>query len=243
MTINFSKRDIWRGLNTVLLATTVGLLLWSQPWQGEVSQKRTISTSGEGTVSAEADEFTFNPSYDFKGDTSDDVIAAATNKADEVTKGLEELGIEDKDITVDASSYENWYTDEEEDIVRSNLYMQIVVDDKDKAQEVQDYLLTTSPAGSLTPTPGFSDSKQKELAAEARKLAIEDARTKADQSATELGLKVGKALTVEETENYGGYPIAYATLDSASSSETKSLPIRTGEQDYTINVNVTYEVK
>ncbi len=53
-------------------------------------------------------------------------------------------------------------------------------------------MVTTAPTGQVSPRPNFSDAKRKELESKARDEATKDARAKADQSARNLGFKVGK---------------------------------------------------
>lgn len=246
MTIKISKRDVILLLNTLLLATVLVFVLWQTPWDNSNETKRTISVSGEGTVSAEADEFTFRPNYLVKADSSEDAIEQASSKANEVTEGLTELGVEDKDIEIDASTYENYWYRDDDGSYRAYVYV-VVSANKDNVEDVQAYLNDTEPTGSLTPQPSFSKDKQKELEVQARDEAIANARAKAEQSASELDVEVKKVITVEESSNTFGYPYPYAlsaSVDAAGASEeNSSFPVRTGEQEYTVVVTVKFEVK
>lgn len=246
MTFTLSKRDLLELINTVLLIAVLVFVVWMRPWSTSSSDlTRTIKTSGQGTVEAVADEFTFRPSYEFKAATSDEVVTLGANKTTEVTNGLKDLGVEEKDIKIDASAYESWYREKEngEDVFRSYFTITVVTRDKDSAQKIQDYLLGTSATGSITPTPSFSTEKQKELADEARTKAIADARDAADKNASGLGVKIIGVVSVDETggDDFVVYPMIGVAESSAS--DTASLPVATGQQEYTVNVSVTFEVK
>lgn len=230
-------------INTVLLVSILALVAWMKPWSdSDIANKRTITVSGQGTVAAEADEFTFRPAYEFEGESSEEVVQAGTDKANSVRDGLKEIGVEDSDIKLDASSYESWYRDELTESYRSYFTFTVTAHSKEKAQEIQDYLLTTNPTGSITPTPSFSTEKQKELANQARSKAVEDARSSAQVSAQELGLEVDEVVSIKELQSTGGdvYPMP---MEIAVDSTSSYLPVATGEQDFSINVEVVFEVK
>ena len=123
--------------------------------------------------------------------------------------------------------------------------MTIKIDNRDLAQKVQDYLITTSPTGAVSPQAGFSEAKRKTLETKARDQATKDARSKADQSAKNLGFKIGKVKTVTDSSGFGG-PIVYGLAEGSNagvdSSNTK-LAVQPGENDLQYSVTVTYYVR
>ena len=114
-------------------------------------------------------------------------------------------------------------------------------------QKVQDYLVSTTPTGQISPQATFSNTYKKLLESEARDKATKDARTKADQTAGNLGFKVAKVKSVDDTGNNVGGPdpsVMMDTLNSAAASEKPaSLSVMPGENDLTYSVRVVYYIR
>jgi uncharacterized protein YggE len=223
----------------ILLAIIIGMLLMWRPWA--VAGDRVVEVTGEAKVTAVPDEFIFYPSYNFEGNNSS-AQAALTKKTDEVVAKLKELGVPEQKIKVNSSSYAKDPTLGRPGIEpeRLSVGITVTVGDKELAQKVQDYLLTTNTTGTITPQPGFSDDKRRELEDQARDEATKDARRKADQMAKNLGFKVGAVKSVSVQPDYRVLPMAEAT-DSVAPG--RSLSILPGENDLTYTVTVSYYIR
>ncbi len=86
------------------------------------------------------------------------------------------------------------------------------------------------------------------LQQDARKLAIANAKAKAQGLAQEAGLTLGKVVSISETGSGYPRPMPYATDSYAPSlmaGQAKSVApdIQTGSQDITESMTVVYEVK
>lgn len=245
MTINLTKDLLFKVAHGAVLVAILGLLLWSQPWQNSASDNtRKITVSGSASVEAEPDGYTFNPYFEAKGSDKDALKTEVTKKANAAIDKLKEIGVEDKDITLDVSSYDRWYWREGQD---GNLsaYLTIRTSDKDKAQEIQNYLLSTDAKGQLTSTGNFSEDKLKQLQADAKNKAIEDAKSKAETQAKSFDAKLGKVITVADDANYAVEPMmargaAEMSLDDSASTD---LPVLNGQDQVYQTVTVTYELK
>jgi hypothetical protein len=91
--------------------------------------------------------------------------------------------------------------------------------------------------------PNFSIEKEDALKAQARKMAINDAKAKAQTLSKDLGVNLVRIVNFSEN---GNYPIMYNTYgmakaDSAVSAPAPTLP--TGENKITSNVTITYEIR
>ena len=232
-----------------LYVLTVGIMLYLwQPWHTPLADARQITVSGEAVVEAEPDEFRFNPSYTITAKTKDSAIQQAADKASTVVDELKKLGVEDKDIRV--SGYSNnwqWYYDED-DGNHTTVDIVVTTNDKNLSQKVQDYLLTTEPEGLITPQATFSEEKNKELESQARSEAINDAKTKAQASADELEVRIGKVISVDEGYGFDDYPVrAYDAVTSDENIQkpnaTQSIPVQTGENEFRYSVTVVFELK
>jgi uncharacterized protein YggE len=117
--------------------------------------------------------------------------------------------------------------------------------DEKLTQKVQDYLISTTPTGTISPQATFSQKKQKELQDRARTEASKDARTKAEQSAKNLGFKLKAVKSVNDASGFGG---VYPTLSEKSLAVDSVAPpatyaIQPGENDLTYSVTVTYYIR
>ena len=237
-----------RAVVILLLVVIIGMLLLWKPWASTTSSDRTITVSGEAKITAEPDEYTFMPTYEFKDANKDTALAALTTKSDEIVKKLKELGVKDSKIKVNSDGYDyrNYYFDRASDKFTYSLRPTVTVDNRELAQKVQDYLVGTSPTGQVSPQTGFSEAKQKELESKARDTATKDARAKADQSAKNLGFKISKVKTIEDGTNFGGVqPYSATDLSVGDGAEAKKpeLALQPGEDDLTYTVTVVYYIR
>lgn len=230
----------------LLVVIAVMLVLW-KPWKASsTSSDRTVQVTGEATLKDTPDQYVFYPSYPFKNEDKQAALAELTKKSDEITTELKKLGVPDNKIKTDSSGYDYpVYYDADSKQATYTLSMTVTVDDKDLAQKVQDYLITTTPSGVVTPQVGFSDAKRKQLESKARDAATKDARAKADQSAKNLGFKVAKVKTLSDGTGFGPMPYlerGVAAVDDAKNvtSTAPSLGIHPGENDLNYSVTVTY---
>lgn len=213
-------------------------------------EARTVSVTGEATLKATPDEYVFNPSYSFNDADKEAALAALSKKSDEVVAGLKKLGVADKDIKSNSNGYDSprYYqpSPDDSDKVTYNLQLTVTLTNKDLIQKVQDYLVSTAPTGGVSPQANFSDSKRKQLESQARDQATKDARSKADQSAKNLGFKVGDVQSVNDGSGFDAIPYSTSkaepaiALDSATSS---SLSVQPGENELSYSVSVVYEIR
>lgn len=230
----------------LLVATLVSVLLFWKPWDAALTANtRKITITGSASVKAEPDQFQFNPSY------TRDTTAEISKLNDQVVAKLKSLGVTDSQIKNNAARYgsaEIYYMAPVSGKEQTTLSLTITVDDKELAQKVQTYLVTTDPSGSITPYPTFSTAKQKELQDKVRNDAITDARKKADDTAKGLGAKVGKVIEVNEGFSGGGScgsGIACPARDAATSSDgavapEKNLSLQPGSDEFTYSVTVVF---
>lgn len=235
-----------------LLVVIVGMLITWQPWQRDETGDRTIQVTGQAVIKSEPDEFSFNPQYESTGATKEASLTELKKKTNDLTDKLNELGVTDKQIKSDINQYSLTYnpSDTTKQDTAYTLTLTISVPSKELAQKVQDYLATTTPQGSVTPYATFSESKRLALEQEGRNQATKDARKKADESAKNLGFKVGNVKSVKDGAEFGGgMPMtleARSTMavDGAApaAGTVTSLPVQSGENSFSYSVTVEYYV-
>jgi uncharacterized protein YggE len=224
----------------VAIAIIGGLLYVCKPWQQNVSaDQRTITVAGEAKVVAEPDEYVFRPHYVSKAADQQTALQTSTAKINEVVSKLKGLGVPSNKIKTNSYGYESYYDSSNQTY---SAYIEATIGNKQLAQKVQDYLLTTSPQGAVTPQANFSDAKKRHLQDEGRDKATKDARAKAEQSAKNLDFKLGKVKTFEDNTSAGLDDPVTMGANSATVSED-SLSIQAGEDSLTYRVKVTYYLK
>ena len=97
---------------------------------------------------------------------------------------------------------------------------------------------------SETSGPNFSIENEDKIKAEARQMAIDEAKTKAESLASDLGVRLVRIVNFSED---GYYPAPMYARDSMMTLESKvgqaALELPAGENKITSNVTITYEIR
>lgn len=244
--LNFSLD--YRIVVFILLAVIVGMLVAWRPWQEQLTgDSRTVTVTGESKVSAEPDEYVFYPRYEFKNTDKTAGLKEVASKSEEIITGLKKLGIKDNKIKTnsDGNSFQPYFREDDSNTTYS-LALTITSGQKDEAQKIQDYLVSTGPVGAVSPQASFSEKKRKELESQARDKATQDARAKADQSAKNLGFKIHKVKSVEDGVGFVGLHPQMATdmaLSAPMERSISKLAVQPGENELNYTVKVVYFVR
>lgn len=243
--LNLSLNYKWISL-ALLAVVLVMLILW-KPWQSTQQEDRTVSVTGTAKVKAEPDQFVFFPTYEFKNADKTQALADMSAKSNEIVAGLKRLGVADKDIKNSSSGYEKYGYPEvvrDGDALTYQLSLTITVANREMAQKVQEYLVSTAPSGQVTPHGQFTDEKRKELEDKAREEANKDARIKAEKSAKSLGYKIGRVKSVNDGAGFQIEPLMHegraAQLDASSA---QPLTLQPGQEEVYYSVTVVYYVR
>lgn len=239
----------YRILSIVLLLVIIGMLGVWRPWQ--TRGERTIQITGEAVLKAEPDEFLFYPSYEFSDPDANVAKKKMNDTIKQIVDKLKSIGIPENKIQASSNFNDpkTYYAPEGEKPDPSYyVNFNITVSSKDKAQKVSDYLLASGATGSLSPSPNFSTEKRNQLQDQAREAALQDARRRAEQTASGLGTKLGKVKDVSNGQGFDGNPVplnADFAVDgdygvAEPSSGVVSLGILPGESEVRYTVNVTY---
>jgi len=241
----------FKSVSLVLFIVIVVMFALWRPWVTKINAAdRTISVTGNATISAVPDEYVFSPTYDFTNSNQQTALANFTATSGQIVAQLKNLGVASSDIQTDASnysggvylpvvSYENGNAD-------YTLNITITIDNAALAQKVQNYLLTTNPTGQISPTVNFSTAEQNKLDNQARNIAEQNARANANQSAANLGFKIAAVKSVQDG-SLGGvvYPVEMnngATTGVAPTTSSSNLSLQPGKNTLTYSVSVTYYI-
>jgi len=232
----------------LVIALGVCVYFW-KPW---VRTQRTISVTGIGTIHAQPDRYTFTPLYEKQGTSSEEATKAATDAGSAVVAKLKEIGVPSDGITNQISAYPSYggpipYDASgkplPEGTYAATYSLTVQVSDKTLSDKVAAYLITTGATGNSYPSVDFAPDTRSKLDLQGRQKALADAKAKADQTAKELGLTLGKVVTVSEsTSDQLPYPtFAQASSLSGYASYGFSGGSEVGAQDYSSGLSVTYQ--
>ncbi len=231
----------------LLLAIIAAMLFAWKPWTAKavVKNDQVITVTGDSKITAAPDEFIFYPTYDFKNSNKDVALAELTKQSAAIVTKLKELGVSDSKIKTDADGNNyNYRFDQESGQSNYTLRLTVKADNKELAEKVQDYLVTTAPTGAVSPQANFSDKKRKQLESKARDEATKDARSKAEQSARNLSFEIGKLKSIRDISGFGGITPLYGFRDGgvavAEDTANTKLTVQPGENDLTYAVEVVY---
>jgi uncharacterized protein YggE len=157
------------------------------------------------------------------------------------------MGVADNNIKTNADGYKSgvYLPTADTNQTTYTLTINVTANSKDQAQKIQDYLANTSPSGAVTPYATFSQTKQKELASQARTLAESDAHLKAEKSAKNLGFKLASVKTIAESNAVGGVMplLDKSSVGSDVSEPTSSIAVQPGQDEFSYQLSVTYYIK
>jgi uncharacterized protein YggE len=233
----------------LVLVIAAMVLIW-KPWvKPPQNTDRTVQVTGQATVKADPDQFVFSPSYDFKNANKQAALDELSKKSNEVVGQLKKLGLADNQIKTNADGFGRgiYFPASESGQYTYTLSINATVYQKELAQKVQDYLVTTSPNGAVTPYSSFSQAKQHQLEGQARAQAEKDARAKAEQSAKNIGFKLGAVKSISETNGFG---VIEPLLEKGANSSDVAQPtagsgiaVQPGQNDVNYQISVTYYIK
>lgn len=242
---SFNLRLDYRFIIGLLLLIIIAMLLLWRPWEPRFdAEARTVTVTGDAKILAEPDEYVFTPIYEFQNADRAAALAEMSTRSDEIIAELEKIGVAGSAIKSNSEGYDYPMFEKQGVAVPTySLRLTVTITDKALAQKVQDYLASTTPTGAVSPQLDFSPAKRKQLESQARNDATKDARTKAEQSARNLGFSVGKVKSVNDAGTFGEiYPILREGI-ADDHAATTSLGLQPGQNELNYQVNVVYFVQ
>jgi hypothetical protein len=217
----------------------------------------TISVRGEGEVLAKPDIGSF--SFSVRAE-AEDAATAQTKSAEAINTIVEYLkgaDVDEKDIKT-----QNYYLNPkyryEERVCTSGFYCppgEAIIDGYEVSQMIEVKVRDLDESGDLISGVGergatdisglsFTIDDETVLKAEAREMAIADAKEKAKELANDLGVRIVRMVGYYEEE---GYPRPYYGYGGDMAMESKEMAVApdmpTGENSIMSSVNITYEVR
>ena len=262
LNIFFSKTYNSVLLTLVLIAMVVSLGAYTNMTLKQADRSDlpmpSITVTGKGEVKAVPDIAQFSFSVLAEGSDAIKAQELSGTAINEIVAYLKESGIAEKDIKTENYSLAPKYKYEPAPCATFGYCPpgDQVVDGFEVSQTITVKVRATDKAGVILAGIGekgatnissldFTIDDPDTLMAEARQLAINDARTQAKKLAADLGVRLGHLLSY--SENQPNYPVPFygkAMLEAVSADASFSGPeLPVGENKITSNVSLTFELR
>ncbi|RKU12521.1 SIMPL domain-containing protein [Candidatus Poribacteria bacterium] len=212
-------------------------------------ESRSIHVNGSGSVTGEPDIATLYLGVSVEKETVEAAREAAASAMTAVIDALKANDIAENDIqTENFSIYPQYDWTDEGRVLRGyrvNNSVRAKVRDLETLSDIIDDATRAGGDIIVVDSIQFMIEDPTPLQAQARVLAVKDAKVKAQTLAEASGVTLGKPITISETTRTTGPPIAYAeTAEFAADDGARSAtPIQAGELTVTINVTLVYEIE
>lgn len=201
-----------------------------------------IRVSGTGTVHGAPDTATFTVGIN----TLSEDVSEATSESNEVAQaiidalvnaGVSESDIRTSSFNVHREDRRNDAGEQQEPLYRVINSMTVTVRDTDSAGDL--LALALESGANQVNNLQFTLSNADELRSEARALAVQDARERAEQLAELAGVELGAPIFIEEFQG-GGVPMS--ARQNFAFAEAASVPIEAGELSVSVDVHVVFAI-
>ena len=226
-------------MKKVVLFLTI--MFMSMSYAQEVKQIPQINVSGEGKVKIAPDQVCISATVETKGNNAKDVKKQNDEKIDAVLKFIKKMNVPVADYKTKQVSLNPQYDYEKKKTsYNATQTVEIVLKDLSKYDEVMEGLVQQGI--NRIDNVSFESSKLAQHQSEARKLAIKDAKAKAEDYVSVLGQKVGKAIAISDNSQvYHPQPMyAAMRMKEADSMGASNETLAIGEIEITANVSVSF---
>lgn len=208
----------------------------------------TITVLGTGAVTIKPDSAMVNLGVQTLSENVSEAVNDNAAKVTRILDGLEQLGLnKEKNMSVNGYSIYRDYSrsdSREKDRYWVSNNLNIIVQDLSLVGKVID--TAASLGANQMNGIDFSVKKPEDAVRQARELAVQRAREKAELLAKQSGVKVGGVWAMEEIGDTGAPSVRYeraAMADGAVLNAKMSTPIHAGDQTISISVRVVYEIQ
>ncbi|MBW1655141.1 MULTISPECIES: SIMPL domain-containing protein [Flavobacterium] len=217
------------------------IMFMTMSYGQEIKQIPLINVNGEGKVKVAPDQVCISATVETKGNNAKDVKKQNDEKMDAVLKFIKKMNVPTADFKTKQVSLNPQYDYEKKKTsYNATQTVEIVVKDLSKYDELMEGLVQQGI--NRIDRVSFESSKLAQYQSEARKLAMKDAKVKAEEYVSVLGQKVGKAFTISDNSQvYHPQPMyAAMRMKEADSMGASNETLAIGEIEITANVSVSF---
>jgi uncharacterized protein YggE len=218
------------------------IMFMTMSYGQETKQIPQINVNGEGKIKVAPDQVCISATVETKGNNAKDVKKQNDEKMDAVLKFIKKMNIPTADFKTKQVALNPQYDYEKKKTsYNATQTVEIVLKDLSKYDELMEGLVQQGI--NRLDKVSFETSKLVQLQSDARKLAMKDAKVKAEDYVSVLGQKVGKAYVISDNSQiYHPQPM-YAAMRMKESADTMGASNETlaiGEIEVTANVSVSF---
>ena len=220
----------------------LSIMFMTLSYAQEVKQVPQVNVNGEGKVKVVPDQVTILATIETKGNNAKEVKKQNDQKMEAVLKFIKKTNLDPADYKTQRVSLNPEYDyEKKKHNYNATQTIEILLKDLSKYDELMEGLVDQGINRIDNVT--FQSSKLAQYQSEARKLAMKEAKLKAEDYVSVLGQKVGRAMTISDnSQTFYPQPIRYAAMktmemsDAAAPRETLAV----GEINITANVTVSF---
>ena len=218
----------------------LSILFISVSYGQEIKQVPQISVSGEGKVKVVPDQASITVTVETKGNNAKDVKKQNDQKIEAVLKFIKKMNLAPADYKTQRVSLNPQYDyEKKKHSYNATQTIEIVLKDLSKYDELMEGLVDEGI--NRIDTVVFESSKLAQYQSEARKLAMKEAKLKAEDYVSVLGQKVGRAMIISDnSQNYSPQPMYAAMKMEMSDTSDSRQTMAVGEINITANVMVSF---
>lgn len=218
------------------------IMFMTMSYGQETKQIPQINVNGEGKVKIAPDQVSISATVETKGNNAKDVKKQNDEKMDAVLKFIKKMNIPTADFRTKQVALNPQYDYEKKKTSYNAVQtVEILLKDLSKYDELMEGLVQQGI--NRIDKVSFESSKLAQYQSEARKIAMKDAKAKAEDYVSVLGQKVGKAFVISDNSQiYHPQPM-YAAMRMKESADTTAASNETmaiGEIEITANVSVSF---
>ncbi|WP_366183699.1 SIMPL domain-containing protein [Flavobacterium ovatum] len=227
-------------MKKIILVLTVFVMTMS--YAQEIKLIPQINVSGEGKVKVVPDQALITATVETKGTMAKEVKKQNDQQVESVLKLIKKMNLNPADYKTQRVALNPQYDyEKKKHNYNATQTIEITLKDLSKYDELMEGLVENGI--NRIDNVSFQSSKMAQYESEARKLAIKEAKSKAEDYVSVVGQKIGRALTItDNSQGYSPQPV-YARMKTMVISEDASTPRETlaaGEIEITANVNVSF---
>ena len=200
-----------------------------------------INVNGEGKVKVVPDQATIAATVETKGNNAKEVKKQNDEKIDAILKFIKKMNLAPADFKTQRVSLNPQYDyEKKKHSYNATQTIEILLRDLSNYDELMEGLVNQGINRIDNVT--FQSSKMKQYESEARKLAMKEAKLKAEDYVSVLGQKVGRALTISDnSQTYYPQPmyVGMKTMQSNDMSAPRET-LAAGEITITATVTVNF---
>lgn len=222
-------------------ALILSLLFMGLSYAQEVKQVPQISVTGEGKVKVVPDQASIIATVETKGNNAKDVKKENDKLMEAVLKVIKKMNLAPADYRTQRVSLNPIFDYEKKKTTyNASQSVEILLRDLSQYDELMEGLVNQGI--NRIDNVIFQSSKVAQYQSDARKMAMKDAKIKAEDYVFVLGQKVGRAITISDnSQNFQPQPV-YArmkTMEMDESATTRET-LAKGEITITANVSVNF---